>query len=334
MQTDPTTIKLILALSDLGWSSRKIAHVADVSKSTVNNYIAAAALREQFAAYVGDKQEVPQPQYDPKDVAFNQPEKQGPRILFYDLEVAGDIGLFFGRHKINISQEAIVKKGGFILCASWKNLGEESVESIHLTKDEVEAGDDSRIVEKLRKLYEESDAVICHNSKGYDHKVLQARSAYWDYPALPLVKVLDTLELAKRNLRLPSNKLGSIAAYFNLPLKMDHSGVSLWVGVQSGDVAAMATMVEYCKQDVVVLEEVYNKLKQTGKAGSDFNAAMYFEDNAIRCRTCGSDDLEATGRTVVTSSSTYDEYVCLGCGSVHRSKVNKTNKEKRKCLLV
>jgi len=334
LQTNPETIELILALSELGLSSRKIAHIADVSKSTVNNYIAAAALREHFDDCVEGSPEVPELQYNPKDVAFDKPKKQGPRILFYDLEVAGDIGLFFGRHKINISQEAIVKKGGFILCASWKNLGEKTVDSIHLTKEEVEAGNDSRVVEKLRQLYRESDAVICHNSKGYDHKVLQARSAYWDFPALPVVKVLDTLELAKRNLRLPSNKLGSIAAYFNLPLKMDHSGISLWVGVQSGDVNAMTTMVEYCKQDVVVLEEVYNKLKQTGKAGSDFNAAMYFEDNTPRCRTCGSDNLEATGRAVVTSSSTYDEYVCLGCGSVHRGKVNKTSKEKRKCLLV
>lgn len=302
MKLDQETIFAILGLKKLGQSSRQIAETLGVGKSTVNNHVA----------------KIP----------------TGPRILFYDLEVSGDIGLFFGRHKINISQEAIVKKGGFILCASWKYQGSKKVNSIHLTQSEVLLGDDSRIVEKMRNLYFDSDAVICHNSKGYDHKVLQARGAYWDMPALPLVKVLDTLELARRNLRLPSNKLGSIAAYFNLPLKMDHSGISLWVSVQSGNHAAMMTMVDYCKQDVVVLEEVYNKLKQTGKAGSDFNAAMYFNDDVTRCRTCGSDNVEVTGRTIVTSSSGYEEYICLDCGSLHRSKTSSTSKEKRKTLLV
>lgn len=334
MQTDPTTIKQILALSELGLSSRKIAHIIGVSKSTVNNYIAAAALREQFADYVQDHSKVPELQYDPKDVAFNQPKKQGPRVLLFDLEVAGDIGLFFGRRKINISQDAIVNKGGYILCASWKYLGDTSVESIHLTKDEVLIGDDSRITRKLYELYSKSDAILCHNSKGYDHKVVQARGAYWDMPALPTVKVLDTLELTRKNLRLPSNKLDSIAAYFNLPLKLDHSGISLWVNVQSGDEVAMCNMVQYCRQDVVVLEAVWNKLKQVGKAGSDFNASLYFTDEVVRCRTCGSENITPTGRSVSTSSSIYNEHLCGDCGSVHRGKSSRTTPQKRKTLLV
>jgi transcriptional regulator with XRE-family HTH domain len=297
-----------------GFASRYIASLIGVSKTTVNNLLNGRS--------------------DSKDKVQVKEIKDGARVLLFDLEVAGDIGLFFGRFKINMSQESVVKKGGYILCASWKKLGSSSVESIHLTPGEIEVGNDSRIVEKLHELYSESDAVLCHNSKGYDHRVLQARSAYWDMPALPLVKVLDTLELAKRALRLPSNKLGSIAAYFNLPLKMDHSGISLWVNVQAGDVSSMRTMVEYCKQDVVVLEAVWDKLKHTGKSGSDFNSAIYHSDSKQRCRTCGSDDISKTGRTVSTSSSVFDEYICNDCGALHRGKLNKLSKTKRESLLV
>ena len=93
-------------------------------------------------------------------------------------------------------------------------------------------------------------------------------------------------------------------------------------------------MVEYCKQDVVVLEKVWHKLKQVGKAGTDFNAALYYEDDKVRCKVCGSHDLVATGRTVYTGASAYDEIICNSCGSVARSKGNKLTKEKRKSLLV
>jgi transposase-like protein len=332
LKLNPKIIELILAYADAGFSSRRIAGIVGVSKSTVNNYIAANALSELFKPEFNFNR-LPELQYHPDEVAFKK-SKQGPRVLLFDLEVAGDIGLFFGRRKINISQDAIVTKGGYILCASWKYLGDSSVQSIHLTQDEVLSGDDFRITQKLYDLYSDADAVLCHNSKGYDHKVVQSRGAYWDMPALPTVKVLDTLELTRKNLRLPSNKLDSIAAYFNLPLKLDHSGISLWVNVQSGDEVAMQNMVEYCRQDVVVLEAVWNKLKQVGKAGSDFNAALYFSDEVVRCRTCGSENVEKTGRTSSTSSSVYDEYQCGDCGSVHRNKITNTLTGKRKNLLV
>lgn len=309
---------MINQLKDEGMKSRAIGAIVGVSKTTVNNLLNGRSdARAKATAEV-----------------IKETTKEGARVLLFDLEVAGDIGLFFGRFKINMSQESVVKKGGYILCASWKTLGGTNVESMYLTPEEIEVGNDSRIVEKMHELYSEASAVLCHNSKGYDHRVLQARSAYWDMPALPLVKVLDTLELAKRALRLPSNKLGGIAAYFNLPLKMDHSGISLWVNVQAGDIASMKTMVEYCKQDVVVLEAVWEKLKHTGKSGSDFNAALYYSDNEYRCRTCGSDNVDKTGRTVTTSSSIFEEYICMDCGALHRSKTNLLSKAKREKLLV
>jgi transcriptional regulator with XRE-family HTH domain len=163
-------IALIKQLKAEGFASRYVAALVGVSKTTVNNFLNG---RSDSKAKVKEKQ-IPV-------------LKEGAKVLLYDLEVAGDIGLFFGRFKINMSQESVVKKGGYILCASWKKLGSSSVESIHLTPGEIEVGNDSRIVEKLYELYSESDAVLCHNSKGYDHRVLQARSAYWDMPALPLV---------------------------------------------------------------------------------------------------------------------------------------------------
>lgn len=299
----------IKRLSNLGYSSRHIAYELDVSKSGVNYLIARESVKKEI----------------PSDA---------PKILLFDLETSADISLHFGRWKQNIGQKNVVKKGGYILCAAYKFLGEDKISSIYLTPEEIENGDDSRIVATFFELYEQTDAVVAHNSKGFDHRVLQARATANYFPALPLVKVLDTLEIAKKSFRLPSNKLGDVAEYFGLETKLDTSGITLWKDVQFGSKSAMKDMLEYCEQDVNVLEQVYLRIRHVGKAGSDFNAGLYYNDDKIRCRTCGSDDIHPTGRVAATSLSLFEEYRCDTCGAVHRNRSTNTSKDKRNGLLM
>jgi len=219
------------------------------------------------------------------------------------------------------------------LCASWRWLGSNVKESIYLTPKEVLAKDDSRIVAKLFELYEDADAVLAHNSQGFDHKVVQTRAIYNGFSPLPQVKVLDTLQLVKKYLKLPSNRLDAIGEFFGLGRKVSTGGIRLWREVQEGDEEAMEKMVEYCLQDVDLLYEVYLRTRQLGRAGSDFNAALYFDDDLVRCRVCGSSDVEVTGRRIQTSLNAFDEVRCNECGAVHRHRESTTSKQKRKSLL-
>ena len=247
---------------------------------------------------------------------------------------AAATALTFGRFKVNLSQDNILDNGGWILCACWRWLGESTTYSIHLTPDEVKNKDDSRIVAKLFELYEVSDAVLAHNSLGFDHKVVQARAIFNGFPPLPQVKVLDTLQLARKYLKLPSNRLDAIGEFFGLGRKVSTGGISLWRKVQEGDQQAMKDMVTYCLQDVDLLYDIYLRTRQLGRAGSDFNAALYYDDDLVRCRVCGSSEVELTGRTVETSLNSFDELRCNECGAVHRHRKPKTSKEKRKSLLM
>ena len=312
-------IESIGKLKIQGWSGREIAKHLGLSKSGVNYTLANLG----FDGYSS---------YKPKQ--GTTVPKTGAKILLFDLETAADTVLTFGRFKQNVSQAGVVKKGHYILCASWKFVGESEVNSLALTPEEIETGDDSRIVAKFFDLYEQSNAIICHNSIGFDHKVLQARAAYHGYPALPTVKVLDTLVQCKKAFRLPSNKLGDVAEYFGLETKLDTGGITLWKEVQSGDAKAMQKMVEYCEQDVNVLAQVYARVKAFGNMGSSFNAGLYHDDNQMRCRTCGSADLELTGRTVDTTMSRFTEYRCGDCGAVHRDRESLITTKDRKKLLM
>ena len=147
-------------MKDRGLSGRKIADELGLSKSGVNYFLAQSG----YDGYSEPKQGTTVP-------------KTGAKILLFDFETAADTVLTFGRFKVNVSQANVVKKGHYILCASWcfaDNMSQ--VESIALTPEEIAEGDDSRIVAKFWDLYEQSNAVVAHNSTGFDHKVLQALS--------------------------------------------------------------------------------------------------------------------------------------------------------------
>ena len=310
----------ILELKSKGLSGRQIAKALGLSKSGVN-YCLASLEVDGYSA----RKSVSKP---------DAPAKQGPKILLLDYETAGEIILTFGRFKQTFGNSSVIRRGGNILCASYKWVDEEEIYSIAATPEECIAGDDSRIVAHLWDLYEKADAVLAHNAQGFDHKVLRARVAINGFPDLPTVKVLDTLVQAKKAFKLPSNSLETIALYFGLETKLAHIGKDLWVRVQSGDADAMQKeMIPYCIQDVKVLSQVFDKIRSFGNMGSNFNAGLYYNDDKVHCRTCGSTDVSPTGRNIYTAVNAWDEYRCNSCGAVHRNRKSKTTQSSRALLL-
>lgn len=307
--------QLILNYAETGMTSRAIARALDCSKSAVNNVINKSINKVEL-------------QYNPTDVAF---KKQGPRILFFDLETAAALAYTFGRFKVNLSQDSIHTEGGWIICASYKWLGEKEVHTIAYPMD-VQYAEDDRVTDDLWRLFDQADAVVAHNALAFDVKMLQARCMVNGLPPLPTVKVIDTLQMAKKNFRLPNNKLDSIVQLLGLGAKLDTGGISLWKEAQQGDAGALAKMVAYCKHDTALLEQVYLRLRSFGTA-SNFNAANYYADSEVRCPVCGSTDIEPTIRSVFTDVSKFEEMRCNDCGSVHRKRKPVNTKEKRSSLL-
>lgn len=291
-----------------GFSSRKIAEVLGISKSTVNNW-----LNKYYK---------------------NKLNKEGAKILFLDFETAASEVLAFGRRKVNLTRQHVIQEGGWILCGSYSWLDEDKIGNIYLSKDEILACDDFNIVINFYELLEQADAIVAHNGKGFDHPVLQTRALDHSLGALPKVKIIDTYLLAKKHLRLPSYSLDYIAAYFDLGEKIDTGGIDLWKRVQAGDPQAMKEMVKYCEHDVRILKLVYKKLRALGADGSGYKAGVYYDDGAVHCPSCGSTHVSETGRKVAVGMSTYTEYSCDDCGSRFRDRQNTLDKETRKNLLV
>lgn len=295
------TQEKILELKNQGHSSRTIGAILGISKSGVNRFLN---------------------KFKPKD---------GPKILLFDLETSAALVYCFGRHKQFINQDAVHTEGGKILIGGYHWLHEKKTTVLY-DHFEIATGQDKKLCQQLWKLFSEADAVVAHNAKNFDVKMLEVRCLANGLPPLPTVQVIDTLEIAKRKFRFPSNKLDSLAAYLGIGRKVTHSGIDLWVRVQQGDGDAMKEMITYCEGDVDLLVEVFLALRNRGYV-SGFNAALYHNDENRRCRACGSVNLSYTGRKVTTPSGIYNEVSCNDCGTIQRDKANQTSKTKRAKLL-
>jgi transcriptional regulator with XRE-family HTH domain len=291
----------IIHLLKLGQSQRQVAKVVGCSKSTV--------------------QAVAQ-----KETKGLSPTK-APKILLFDLENAPSIVAAFQRFNVNIGPDSVITEGGFLLSACWKFLDETKITKMVLTPQEAIVSDDSRIVAALYEAFEKADIVVAHNGRRFDVPLFKTRLIANGMPPPKTVKIIDTLQIAKK-LKFNSNKLDSLGHYLEVGRKIPTEGMSLWLRCMDGDRKALSKMLEYNEQDVILLEEVYLKLRAFDLLPP--NLAVFYDDDTPRCPACGSVHLTTTGNSVYTSVSKFEEIVCDDCG--HRSRtrkaLNSTNKRK------
>lgn len=320
MKHPETVINNVWQLHSQNLSSRQIGYILGIGKSTVNDILSRSVPSEILKndSYTEQKTTV-------KNI------RKKPKIVSVDVETSAAVVYTFGRFDITISQNAVVEEGGKILCACWKWLDNSEIEGVFMEPHEIRKGNDKRILKALRKVYLKADAVIMHNGRKFDDKVITTRSLINGLGPNPNVKIIDTLVMAKSKLKLPSYALDSIAAYFDLGRKIDTGGIELWVKVQNGDPEAMQKMFTYCKQDVNLLESVFLTLQAVGIPG--YNAALYFNDDLVRCKICGSTELEYTNRSVYTTVGEFSEVRCLHCKAYGRERTTINTKSKRKSIL-
>lgn len=291
---------LQLSKTDMSW--RAIAEMVGVSKSTVSDM-----LRSYYKAMyaVTDKTE--------------QPIPEGVRILLIDVESAPTTAYVWGRWDQTVNQKQVVKEG-YLLTYSAKWLGQDTIISSRIT----EAGTDDDIVRELADLMNQADVIVAHNALKFDVPLIKTRMlALGLTPPLPS-KIVDTLRIAKAEFRFPSNSLDNIAAYLGLPRKISHSGFELWTRCMAMEKEAFDEMLEYNVQDVVVLEELYLRIRHWSKTHP--NVALHQSSTEPSCVCCGSKDLKPVAKKFYTGTSEFDMFVCNSCGKPNRKRKSSGNK--------
>jgi hypothetical protein len=178
--------------------------------------------------------------------------------------------------------------------------------------------DDFELCKFIYELLKDADAVVTHNGKRFDWRFIQTRLMKHKLPTLPKINHIDTCELAKRNLYLFNNRLGTLGKFLTDEDKMENGGWDLWVNVHRRQLDAMELMVKYCRQDVALLRKVFQVLRPFATNMPNHNLYAIGAQNI--CPSCGSTRLHGHGYHV-TKTNSYHRYRCQDCGSVSRTNV-------------
>ena len=121
--------------------------------------------------------------------------------------------------------------------------------------------DDSKIVEAVADELRKYDILVAHNGVDFDLPFLRTRLMIHDLPPLPNFKIVDPVKIARKNLRLGSNRLERIASMLGVNQKKNVDG-QVWLrAILDGDKKAMDQITDKCVSDVLMLESIIDYLK-------------------------------------------------------------------------
>lgn len=225
------------------------------------------------------------------------------KTLLCDIETSPNVNAMFGLRAEYVPHDQMLKDW-HIICAAWKWLGEDKVHSA-VTYNE----NDKNVVKKLREAILQADEIVYHNGHKFDYKKLNTRIILNDLPPITKPREVDTLVQARKHFAFTSNKLDFLAKVLLGKGKL-RTDMDLWLRALRKDKEAIDYMLEYNKMDVILLEEVYLKLKPHIDVGMNKN--MITQTNV--CAHCGSGSIKRT-KWMYTLSTKYKKYQCGDCGA-------------------
>lgn len=252
-----------------------------------------------------------------------------PNILILDIETAPIKAYVWSLWKQNVYIDQIISNW-FMLTWSAKWLYSTDVMSDAITPEEVLVENDSRITYSLLELLNKADVVIAHNGMSFDIPKINARAIINGFAPPSPYQQIDTLQIARKQFGFSSNKLDALATIFGMPGKIK-TEFKLWVDCVNGVQEAITQMETYNRQDVVVLEEVYLKLRPWTKG--HINLGLYMDSDVPVCPNCGSKHIHEDGNFYYTPAGRYKTFRCE-CGAISRGRKNQVTTEERKNITI
>jgi predicted PolB exonuclease-like 3'-5' exonuclease len=233
--------------------------------------------------------------------------------LFYDIETSFNVGVFWrSGYNLTIQPGDIIHERA-IICICYKWEGDDEVHSLTWSKRQ----SDKDMIKAFVKLIAQADEIVAHNGDRFDLKWIRTRALMHGIDVMPSPKTIDTLKWAKKQFNFNSNKLNYIAQFLNIGCKMDTGGMDLWKDIVfKKDKGALDKMVQYCKQDVILLEQVFNKLNPYMMA--NHNYAVLYGGDKYECPECGTANFIYNKKTTTAVGTVHHWLKCRDCGKHHK----------------
>lgn len=182
---------------------------------------------------------------------------------------------------------------------------------------------DKRVVTSIHKLLNQADFVITHNGNAFDIKQLNWHFLLNNLPPNNRYKSIDTLKKSREVFGAPSHAMDYLAQSLGYDGK-HHTSYDLWDGVEKGDQESIDGMNSYNINDVLMLEDIYLRMRGWMKTHPNFSrfVEMYqeLEDGEFLCPRC----LESIYKTKFNRKYTtpagyvYKSCSCPHCGCILR----------------
>ena len=254
-------------------------------------------------------------------------ESRKPKILIWDVEVSTvklliqNYGL---KNYIKYFDPKDIQRDWILFSVAWKWHGEKVTHCASVKADNVE--NDRGVVAAFYHALEQADIIVGHNMKAFDLKKFNSKII--EYGHAPLFfkphQIVDTLQLCRKYFKFSSNKLSYVAQKLGLDAKDESPD---WDKVLQGDDDEIRYMRQYNKKDVIVTEQVYDKLKSWHETHFNLNHIAKVKDSeglpVNVCGTCLSNNVHFKGWAILAGGKRKRRWRCKDCGSNTYGKIER-----------
>ena len=231
------------------------------------------------------------------------------KTLLLDIENSPEEVRVYDPARIKYIGAGNLIKPGEILCFSAKWLGRPKIffHSVH---------EDGRflMLNRAWDLLDEADVVMTYYGRRHDIPVLNRELLLEGQPPPSPYKQIDLYYVVRQQFGFPFKSLDYVSHQLGLKGKTMKLGMPFLVACMEGDEQAWRKMEKYNKQDVRLLEELYEFLQPWVKGHPSHGA----HEGADCCPKCGSFALERRGYSL-TAQGKYQRFRCQKCQGWSRS---------------
>ena len=230
-------------------------------------------------------------------------EIMSPKIVLWDLETTN----------LNANY-------GYLLAFGYKYLGEKKPTVYTIAQSSTfkkSAINDRELVKAAASVLSEADLWVTWYGKRFDVPYLNSRLLKHAVGYLPPVPHIDGWEIARKKLKLNSNRLQSVSEFLGLSSKTPVLG-DQWIAATAGNKKGIKYVADHCARDVDILEQAYLNLRPL-LIDHPYLTKLYKQYGNVKtpdnCRTCGVASSYNKAGNIVTLTRVYQRFKCKECGS-------------------
>lgn len=214
---------------------------------------------------------------------------------------------------LDIEASGLTADFGIVLCSGFKFVGEGRTEVLSIAdydyKDIIRR--EKELLKDMSKRMLDADVWLFHYGTYYDVPFINTRLLYHGLPTLPSgYASTDTWKIARNRLRLRNNRLKTISEFLGTDEEKNAIKPEQWIRALGGHKKSLDYIIEHCRRDIDVLEEVYLRI---GPMSSELPSRGLI-DGRGGCSFCGGSGLQKRGFHI-TRTRKYQRYQCRDCGA-------------------